>query len=75
MTQLLEYEVSVVPYEIQSAKIFGQLKVQLSTQGQTVNPMDLLIASVALSYDLTLATNNVKHFENIPGLRIEDWLN
>jgi tRNA(fMet)-specific endonuclease VapC len=74
MARLVEYEVSVVPYEIDSARIFGQLKVELSAQGITINPMDLLIASAAFSYDLTLVTNNVKHFEKIPGLRIEDWL-
>jgi tRNA(fMet)-specific endonuclease VapC len=74
ITQLLDHEVSVVPYEIQSAKIFGRLKVQLGTQGITVNPMDLLIASAALTYDLTLVTNNIKHFERIPNLRIQDWL-
>jgi tRNA(fMet)-specific endonuclease VapC len=75
IAQLVEYEVSVVPFEVQAAKIFGQLKVQLSSQGITVNPMDLLIASAALSYDLTLVTNNVKHFDVIPELKIEDWLN
>jgi tRNA(fMet)-specific endonuclease VapC len=74
IAHLLEYEVSVVPYEVHSARVFGQLKVQLSTQGISVNPMDLLIASAALTYDLTLVTNNVKHFQKIPGLRIEDWL-
>jgi tRNA(fMet)-specific endonuclease VapC len=73
--RLLRREVSIVPYDMNSAKSFGQLKVQLSTQGITVNPVDLLIASAALTYDLTLVTNNVRHFEKIPGLRIEDWLN
>jgi tRNA(fMet)-specific endonuclease VapC len=36
--------------------------------------LDLLIASVALVYDLTLVTNNTADFQNIPGLRLEDWL-
>lgn len=31
MARLLEYEVSVIPYDLHSAKRFGQLKVQLST--------------------------------------------
>jgi tRNA(fMet)-specific endonuclease VapC len=74
MARLMEYEVSTVPYDIDSAKIFGQLKIELSSQGITINPMDLLIASAALSYNLTLVTNNVRHFEKIPKLRIEDWL-
>lgn len=72
--RLLQYEVSLLDYESHSAQIFGKLKVQLNSQGTTVNPMDLLIASAALTYDLTLVTNNVKHFEKIPGLRVEDWI-
>jgi tRNA(fMet)-specific endonuclease VapC len=33
-----------------------------------------MIASVALVHDLTLVTHNTKDFENIPDLRVEDWL-
>ena len=43
-------------------------------RGVTVNPVDLLIASVALVYDLTFVTNNTADFQNIPGLRLDDWL-
>ena len=42
--------------------------------GITVAAVDLWIASVALAHGLTLVTNNTKDFENIPGLRLEDWL-
>jgi len=34
----------------------------------------LLIASVALTHDLTLVTHNTADFQNIPGLRLDDWL-
>jgi tRNA(fMet)-specific endonuclease VapC len=33
--------------------------------------MDLLIAATALQYDLTLLSNNRRHFDRIDGLRIE----
>ena len=36
--------------------------------------VDLMIASVALVYDVTLVTHNTADFENVPGLRLEDWL-
>jgi tRNA(fMet)-specific endonuclease VapC len=36
--------------------------------------MDLLIGVTALEYDLTLVTHNTRHFQNIPNLRLEDWL-
>jgi tRNA(fMet)-specific endonuclease VapC len=36
--------------------------------------MDLLIAAHALSLDIRLATNNVREFKNVPGLRVENWV-
>jgi tRNA(fMet)-specific endonuclease VapC len=39
-----------------------------------VGAMDLKIACVALANDATLLTRNTNDFENISGLRIEDWL-
>ena len=34
---------------------------------------DLMISSIAISKDLILVTRNKKHFENIPGLKLEQW--
>ena len=48
--------------------------MELRRQGIVIPALDLLIAAVALLYDLTLVTNNTKDFQNIPGLRLEDWL-
>jgi hypothetical protein len=39
-----------------------------------IDTANLMIASVALFHDLTLATNNSVDFRNIPGLRLVDWL-
>ena len=40
------------------------------------NPPSLLplIASVALVHNLTMVTHNTKDYQNIPGLRLDDWL-
>ena len=34
---------------------------------------DLLIGSIALTWRATLVTRNVRHFRQIPGLRVENW--
>ena len=67
-------EVRVLTFEEDAAERFGMLQNQLLRQGITVSPVDLMIASVALVNDLTLVTHNTRDFENIPGLRLQDWL-
>ena len=64
----------VIAFGDSEALVFGKLRGELRRQGKSSNPMDLLIASTALAHDLTLVTHNVKHFEQIADLRIEDWL-
>jgi len=46
----------------------------LLKQGISVSRMDLMIGSVALVHNLTLVTHNTADFQNIPGLRLDDWL-
>ena len=54
---------------------YAVLRDELSRQGLTVENFDLLIAATAIHYHLILVTENVKHFKNIPGLKIENWAN
>lgn len=50
---------------------FGQLRGSLRKLGKTVGDFDLLIAATALQNNLTLLTNNRKHFKQIAGLKVE----
>jgi len=56
------------------AETFGRVRGSLLQQGLAVNTIDLMIAAVALTHNLTLVTNNTTDFRNIPGLALEDWL-
>ena len=67
-------DVTVLPFDSDCAEEFGKLRGVLKQQGLAVNPIDLQIAAVALTHNLTLVTNNAKDFQNIPGLTLEDWL-
>jgi predicted nucleic acid-binding protein len=53
---------------------FGDLRAAFLDAGQGTPDMDLLIASTALVHDFTLITHNTRDFQNIPGLRLQDWL-
>ena len=71
---LLKHDVKVLPFDEKCALVFGKMNGRLRLQGITISPVDLLIASVAQTHDLTLVTNNLADFSSIPDLRIVDWL-
>lgn len=60
-------------YDDEAARVAGELRAELRRRGVGIEDADLQIASIALRHNLTLITHNVKHFEHIPGLRIENW--
>jgi tRNA(fMet)-specific endonuclease VapC len=53
---------------------FGELKANLRRIGQPVADFDLMIASTALSEQLTLVTNNTRHYARIPDLTRANWI-
>ena len=53
--------------------IFAKEKARLRKSGIPVDDFDLLIGTSAVANDMVLVTNNVKHFERINGIRIENW--
>ncbi|MBN1647019.1 MAG: type II toxin-antitoxin system VapC family toxin [Spirochaetales bacterium] len=52
---------------------FGAIKADLVKKGKIIDDMDLLIASTAITHNLTLVTNNEKHFNKVEGLKTENW--
>jgi len=67
-------DVQVLDYDHACAEQFGKVRGSLLQQGISVPTADLMIAAVALVHNLTLVTNNTADFQNIPGLRLDDWL-
>jgi tRNA(fMet)-specific endonuclease VapC len=72
--QFVRHEVQVLVFDGQCAQEFGRMRGRLLRQGIVVSRLDLMIASVALVHDLTVVTHNLADFQNIPGLRLADWL-
>ena len=62
----------IVPI-FQALDIFAFEKTRLEKIGQRLDDFDLLIGVTAIRYRLVLATNNVKHFERIQHLTVENW--
>lgn len=70
----IEQSLEILPNGQESAEVFARLKAELETKGTRLDDFDLLIASCAMTHNLILVTNNLKHFQRIPGLRLENWV-
>ena len=66
--------ITILPFDDGAAKVYGRLKAKLEKKGIVKSEPDLRIASVAIQHRLILITGNIKHFEHIPGLEIENWI-
>jgi len=64
--------VKILPI-FQALDIFAFEKARLRKKGTPIEDFDLLIGSTAVSYELTVVTNNTSHFDRIEGIELEDW--
>ena len=70
LSLFLENEVIVLGVDMEICRIFGRERGRLRRQGRIIGDMDLLIASTCLRHNLTLLSNNRRHFESVGGLEI-----
>jgi tRNA(fMet)-specific endonuclease VapC len=61
-------------FDENAAKEFGIIKKTLKDKNYLIGPFDLLIGAHAKSLNMTLVTNNVREFERIKDLKIENWV-
>lgn len=63
----------VLPFDSSAACHFGRIRAALYTTGQPLGPYDMMIAGHARASGLILVTNNLREFQRVPGLLLEDW--
>ena len=61
----------IISLDEKISKIFAQERGRLRRKKAMIDNFDLMIGATCLAYNLTLLTNNIKHFQNINGLLIE----
>jgi len=64
----------VVPYDKSAVERTAELRKYLAEKGTPIGANDSMIAGNALAADCILVTNNLKEFERVPGLRLENWV-
>lgn len=71
--RLLFADLSIVDFDGEDARIAGQVRADLAIRGSPIGPYDVLIAGQAKRRGSVLATNNLREFMRVDGLRAEDW--
>lgn len=65
---------SILPFGAAAASEYGEIRSYLKDRGTPIGPLDMLIAAHARSEDMILVTNNVREFERVPDLVVENWV-
>jgi tRNA(fMet)-specific endonuclease VapC len=65
--------VNILPFGTREADSAAMIGADLEKTGMPIGPYDTLIAGTALAANAILVTHNVKEFERISALTIEDW--
>ncbi len=64
--------VKIIPI-YNSLDLYAEEKTRLRKDGKIVDDFDLLIGVTSVSNKMILVTNNIKHFERINNIKIENW--
>jgi tRNA(fMet)-specific endonuclease VapC len=63
---VLDWTQAVTPH-------YARIRAALERIGKPIGNADLMIAAHAVSEGATVVTNNVRHFADVPGLKIQEW--
>jgi tRNA(fMet)-specific endonuclease VapC len=64
---------AILPLPVSAAELYGRIRAQLAQQGQMIGANDLWIAAHAIAGGYTLVTDNMREFERVEGLSVENW--
>jgi tRNA(fMet)-specific endonuclease VapC len=65
---------TILPWDNAAADMFAKLRARLERQGTPIGFADTMIGAHALALKAALVTNNQKHFQNVKGLTLENWI-
>ncbi len=63
----------VLPFDEPADEHYADIRAALERVGTPIGSHDLFIAAHARSRGLTLVTHNLREFQRVPGLEVEDW--
>jgi len=63
----------LLPVDVQIARSHAQVWAELASRGQLIGPHDLWLAASCLAHGLIMVTANIREFNRVPGLQVEQW--
>jgi tRNA(fMet)-specific endonuclease VapC len=76
LTELVEAyldRLAILDWTNEATRHYARIRSLLERSGKPIGNVDLLIASHALSLEMTVVTNNLKHFSNVPDFKVDVW--
>lgn len=72
--ELEEYfsSIKIYKFTLHSAKEAGKIRAKLEKQGEMIDMRDIFIGAIAITKNIPIKTNNIKHFSRIEGLKMCD---
>ena len=67
-------QLSILPI-FEAIQTYGKEKARLQSEGKMISDFDLLIGCTSIENDLIMVTENIKEFDRIKGIKIENWVN
>ena len=69
----LQRDITVLPISA-VLEDYAEIRHALTSQGLVVEDFDILIGATARHYGLVAVTDNMKHFNPMPGVAVENWI-
>lgn len=66
-------QLEIYPFDELAARKYSIIRNQLEKDGSVISERDLQIASIAMANKLIVVTHNIKEFDRIVKLEVEDW--
>lgn len=66
-------KITIIPI-FDSIRIYGKEKARLKTKGTIISDLDLFIGATAIVNNMVLVTRNVREFERLNDIKIENWI-
>ncbi len=70
---LLLANIEIMNFDSLAAESYGKIRADLVKAGTPIGPLDMMIAGHAKSLGYTIVTNNIKEFERVKEIKLENW--